>query len=103
MKSVNSRPELVPLRDAIIRHLHGRASIDDVRDAALQASRSMQADRMTMEEILIVLKGSVTLAATHVTHAAKEERAVSLRAQMAPWLVSLYMNASGEFDESHEG
>lgn len=59
----------------------------------------MRADGLTMEEILVVLKGGVTVAAEHVTHPSVAERAVSLRAQMAPWLISLYMNDSGEFGE----
>lgn len=62
----------------------------------------MRSDQLTMEEILVVLKGAVTLAAEHVPHPAVPESAVALRAQMAPWLISLYMNKSGEFGEPDE-
>ena len=58
----------------------------------------MQADGLPIEEILVILKGAVTLAVEHVSHPSVAETAASLRAQMAPWLISLYMNASGDFD-----
>lgn len=48
-----------------------------------------------MEEILVVLKGAVSLASQHVNHSSTAERAISLKAQMTPWLVALYTNESG--------
>jgi hypothetical protein len=99
---VPNRPELLLVRDEIVRYFHNRASIDTVRDTVLDASRSMQSDGLPIEEILVVLKGAVTLAAEHVTHPSVPESAVALRAQMTPWLISLYMNESGEFDAPTE-
>ncbi len=98
-----NRPELVLVRDAIIRYFHRRASIEEVQAGVLDAGRSMHADGLTMEEILVVLKGAVTLAAEHVNQPSTPERAVWLRSQMAGWLISLYLNDSGQFDESAEG
>lgn len=95
---MSNRPELLLVRDEVVRYMHRRASIDAVQRTVLDACASMKSDGMTMEEILVVLKGAVTLAAEHVTHPGVAETAVSLRAQMAPWLISLYMNESGEFD-----
>mgnify|MGYP001550580845 CR=1 FL=1 len=86
----------------MIRHFHRRASLDEVRDTVLEASRSMRADSLPIEEILVVLKGGVTLAAEHVNQPSVPETAVALRAQMTPWLISIYMNESGEFDEPLE-
>jgi hypothetical protein len=59
----------------------------------------MKTDGLPMEEILVVLKGAVTLAAEHVNQPSTPESAVALRAQVTPWLISVYMNASGGFDE----
>lgn len=89
-----NRPELVQVRDSVIRYWHLRASLEAVRDAALDAGRSMRADGLTMEAILVVLKGAVTLAAEHVTHPSTPERAASLRSQMTGWLITLYMDDS---------
>lgn len=69
----------------------------------LDAGKSMREDGLPIEEILVVLKGAVTLAAEHVSHPSVPESTVALRAQMAPWLISLYMNESGEFDAPEEG
>lgn len=63
----------------------------------------MQADDLTMEGILVVLKGAVTLAAEHVSHPSTPERAVWLRSQMTGWLISLYIDGSGESDEPGTG
>ncbi|MDQ2889688.1 MAG: hypothetical protein M3R65_03910 [Gemmatimonadota bacterium] len=97
-----ARPELVMVRDAVIRHLHHRASVKDVQHVVEQAGSSMKADSMTLEEILVVLKGAVTLAAEHVSHPSTPERVVWLRGLMVPWLISVYMNESGEFESSEE-
>lgn len=59
----------------------------------------MKADGLTMEEILVILKGAVRLAADHVSQPATAERAVWLRSQLTPWLVSLYIGDLGELDE----
>jgi hypothetical protein len=59
----------------------------------------MKADGLTMEEILVVLKGAVRLAADHVSQPATAERAVWLRSQLTPWLVSLYIGNLEESDE----
>ncbi|MEO6865054.1 MAG: hypothetical protein ABI229_06365 [Gemmatimonadaceae bacterium] len=99
---MTNRPELVLVRDAVIRYFHNRASIEEVQAGVLDAGRSMQADSLNMEEILVVLKGSVTLAAEHVSQPSTPERAVRLRSQMAGWLISLYLNDSGQFDEPAE-
>ncbi len=97
-----NRPELVQVRDAVIRHFHSRSSIEELRDVVLDAGRAMQADGLSMEDILAVLKGAVTLAAEHVNRPSTPERAVWLRSQMTGWLISLYMNDSGDFDEPGE-
>ncbi|MFI5239225.1 MAG: hypothetical protein ACHQQP_05395 [Gemmatimonadales bacterium] len=99
---MSNRSETVQIRDVVIEHLHRRASLEDVRVAVLQASRSMRADGMSMEEILVALKGGVTLAAEHVNRPSVPEIAASLRAQVTPWLISIYMNESGEFGEPGE-
>lgn len=93
-----NRPELLTVRDEVVRFLHRRSSLDAVQRTVLDAGKSMQADGLSIEEILVVLKGAVTLAAEHVTHPSIQETAASLRAQMTPWLISLYMNESGGFD-----
>ncbi|HEY5086002.1 MAG TPA: hypothetical protein VII66_01465 [Gemmatimonadaceae bacterium] len=103
LRSVTNRSELVLVRDAIIRYFHHRSTLDDVRGSALEAGRSMQADGLTMEEILVVLKGAVTLAAEHVNHPSTPERAVWLRSQMTPWLVSLYLNDVGGCEDKNDG
>ena len=87
------------MRDIVVKYFHGRATLDDVRDASTQAGRSLRAGGMTMEDILVILRSAVTLAAEHVSRSSTAERAVALRAQMTPWLISIYMNESGEFDE----
>ncbi len=86
------RPELIGVRDAVIRHFHHRATIEDVQTAVAEAARSMRDDGLTLEEILVVLKGAVTLGAEHVNHPSIPERAVRLRAQIVPWLVQLHMS-----------
>lgn len=63
----------------------------------LESARSMRADGLTMEQILVVLKGAITLAASHVGLSSAAESVSSLRAQMAPWLVSIYI---GDGDDS---
>jgi hypothetical protein len=63
----------------------------------------MQADGLTMEEILVVLKGAVTLAAEQVNHPSTPERAVWLRAQITGWLIALYLDGAGESDKSDPG
>jgi hypothetical protein len=93
------RAELVSVRDVVVKYFHARASLDDVRDASIQAGRSLREGGMTMEDILVVLRSAVTLASEHVSRASTAERAVALRSQMTPWLISIYMNESGEFDE----
>jgi len=60
----------------------------------------MQADGLTMEEILVVLKGAVRLAADHVSQPSTPERAAWLRGQLTPWLVSLYLADLGNPDAS---
>jgi hypothetical protein len=99
---VASRPELVQVRDVVVRHFHSRASIEEVGEVVLAASRSMREDRLTMEEILVVLKGAVTLAAAHVNQPSALGRAAALRPQMTSWLISLYMDDSGEFAGADE-
>ena len=99
---VPHRPEIVQIREIAIRYFHRRASLDDVKSVVLDASKSMRADSLSMEEILVVLKGGVTLAVEHVNQTSVPETAVALRAQMAPWLISIYMNDSGEFGEPAE-
>ena len=96
------RPEIVEIREIAVRYFHRRASLDDVKAVVLDASKSMRADSLSMEEILVVLKGGVTLAVEHVNQTSVPETAVALRAQMAPWLISIYMNDSGEFGEPVE-
>lgn len=76
--------------------------MDDVKAKVLEASKSMRSDSLSMEEILVVLKGGVTLAVEHVDQTSVPETAVALRAQMAPWLISIYMNDSGEFGDLAE-
>ena len=98
-----TRPELLQVRDVVIRHLHARASVEEVRDVVLEASRSMRAERLTMEEILTVLKGAVTLAVAHVDLPAAQERATALRPQMTTWLISLYMDQSEGLAGTNEG
>ena len=52
-----------------------------------------------MEEILVVLKGAVSLASEHVSHISTAEQARSLKSQITTWLVALYTNGYGELDE----
>jgi hypothetical protein len=99
---VTNRQELISVRDAVIRYLHLRAPVEEVREVAVEAGRSMQADGLTVEDMLIVLRGAVSLAADHVSQPSATERAVWLRSQMTTWLLSLYMNEDGEFDEPPE-
>ncbi len=94
-----NRPELVSVRDVSVRYLHLRAPAEEVQETVLQAGRSMKGDGLTMEEILVVLKGAVRLAADHVNHPGTAERALWLRSQLTPWLVSLYIGDLGESDE----
>ncbi len=101
-RPVPHRPEIIQIREIAIRYFHRRASLEQVKTVVLDASKSMRADSLTMEEILVVLKGGVTLAAEHVDQTSVPETAVALRAQMAPWLISIYMNDSGEFAERAE-
>lgn len=97
---MSSRSELVLVRDAIIRYFHNRATIEEVRETTIVGARSMLKDGMTMEEMLIILKGAVRLGAEHVSHPGTEERAVWLRSQMTPWLVSLYLSDAGSAADS---
>lgn len=97
-----TRPELLQVRDVVVRHLNSRASIDEVREVVLEAGRAMRADRLTMEEILTVLKGAVTLAAAHVDQPALRDRAVALKPQMTTWLISLYMDQPGNVASADE-
>lgn len=76
-----------------------RAPADEVRDSVLGAARSMKADGLTMEEILVVLKGAVRLAADHVDRPDTPERAAWIRSRLTPWLVSLYLGTAAEPDE----
>ena len=101
-RSVATRPELLQVRDVVIRNLHARATIEEVREVVLEAGRSMRAERLTMEEILTVLKGAVPLAVAHADLPAAQDRATALRPQMTTWLISLYMSASGDFGEADE-
>ncbi|HSU98363.1 MAG TPA: hypothetical protein VLI40_14095 [Gemmatimonadaceae bacterium] len=91
-----SRPEQVTVRDTVVRYFHQRAPVDQVQQAVLEAGRSMQADGMTMEDILVTLKGAVRLAADHVNQPSTPERAAWLRTQITPWLVSLYIGNGEE-------
>lgn len=93
-----NRPELITVRDEAVRYLHRRATLKAVQRTVLDAGQSMKADGLPIEEILIVLKGAVALAAEHVTHPSVPETAAALRMQLTPWLISLYMNESGEFN-----
>ena len=93
---VSNRPELVRVRNTVIRYFHLRASLDEVRDTATDAAKSMMHDGLTMEEILVVLKGAVSLASEHVSHTSTGERASWLKSQITPWLVALYTDESGE-------
>ena len=94
-----NRPELLAVRDVSVRYFHARVPAEEVQETVLEAGRSMKADGLTMEEILVVLKGAVRLAADHVNQPATAERAVWLRSQLTPWLVSLYIGGLGESDE----
>ncbi len=94
-----NRPELVCVRDVAVRYFHRRAPAEEVEETVLSAGRSMKADGLTMEDILVVLKGAVRLAADHVNQPATAERAVWLRSQLTPWLVSLYIADIAESDE----
>jgi hypothetical protein len=99
---VANRSELVLVRDVVIRYFHERATLDEVRETTLTGAKSMLKDGLTMEEMLIILKGAVRLAAEHVSRPSIAERAVWLRSQMTPWLVSMYLsnaaNATGSDD-----
>lgn len=94
-----NRSELVAVRDVAVRYFHLRAPVEEVQQTVLEAGRSMQADGLTMEEILVVLKGGVRLAADHVNQPATSERAALLRSQLTPWLVSLYIGDIGKADD----
>jgi hypothetical protein len=96
---VANRPEQVTVRDVVVRHFHMRAPADEVQRTVLEAARSMQADGLTMEEMLVVLKGAVRLAADQVNQPSTPERAAWLRTQITPWLVSLYIDDLKESDE----
>ena len=96
---MTSRPELVSVRNTVIRYFRLRAPLDEVRDTAMNAARSMMHDGLTMEEILVVLKGAVSLASEHVSHTSTAEQARSLKSQITTWLVALYTNGYGELDE----
>lgn len=74
-----------------------------MRDAVLKASQSMQADGLTMEQILVILKGAVHLAAKHVASPTTQERATSLRSQVTQWLVSLYLDQDAGEDDPDAG
>jgi hypothetical protein len=95
-RKVANRPEQVTVRDTVVRYFHLRASADQVQQAVLDAGRSMQADGLTMEEILVTLKGAVRLASDHVNQPSTPERAAWLRTQITPWLVSLYIGDAEE-------
>ena len=97
--SVANRSELVAVRDAAIRYFHQRAPLEEMQETVLEAGRSMQADGLTMEEILVTLKGGVRLAADHVNQPSTPERAAFLRTQLTPWLVSLYLDDIADLDE----
>ncbi len=97
---MSNRSELVLVRDAVIRYFHDRATLDELRRSAVAGAKSMLADGMTMEDILIVLKGAVRLAAEHVTGPGTEERAVWLRSQMTQWLVAMYLDDASNTADS---
>ena len=90
------------MRDAVIRHFHDRESVERLQEIVIDAGRTMKRDGMTLEEILVVLKGAVSLAAEHVNHPPIPERAVWLRSQMAPWVIRMYVLETGDFTREEE-
>lgn len=86
------RPELAQVRDTVKRYLHDRASLEDVEQIVVQSGQTMQDDGMTLEAILVLLKGAVKLAAEHVSSPQTVERAAGIRASIAPWLMARYVN-----------
>ena len=99
---MRSRPELIVLRDGVIRHLHGRASVDEVEELAIEAGRQMKKDGLSLEEMIVLLKGSVTLALERVETAVASERASALRSQITPWVLKMYVRESGDFTKPRD-
>lgn len=62
----------------------------------------MKKDGLSLEEMIVLLKGSVTLALERVETAVASERASALRSQITPWVLKMYVRESGDFTKPRD-
>lgn len=93
---------MITFRDAAVRYVNGRATVEEVEEASIEAGRLMKLDGLTLEEILVLPKGAVVLAVEHANGPAASERAASLRAQITPWLIETYVRETGDFTQTKD-